>query len=146
MEILLSGAIANFSELRNEKFLHLLIEKFPETEFYKFQPTSGRIYAAAFDWKAVAKVADIVGIASFLWVIYTEFILPKKDPDSNSGIVIHIGNVGSNNHFWIGQNVNSQEELIKRLQDSLQQDKIDMEKNAEEIDSLRNSEGYKKIH
>jgi hypothetical protein len=59
-----------------------------------------RRFYAAFDWTIVAAIADVVGIASFLWLLYEKVIMPRRReeqvhdaytiPTENEGLYISI--------------------------------------------------------
>ena len=137
MQIILSGAVANFSGLTNQQFLEYLQEKDNTIEYYRLQPKTGSVYNAALDWKAIGNVSAVLGIASFLWQAYTQLIVPNKEPTSNSGIIIRIENAGSHNQFWIGNDTTSKEEIIEKLKRALKE--VDTTKNQKQIDAIKNS-------
>jgi hypothetical protein len=145
MEIIISGSVANFGGLTNQQFLEYLIERVPDFEFYKFQPTPGRFYAASRDWKAIGNVSAILGILSFIWMAYNELIRSKKESGSNAGIVIQIENAGRNNHFWIGNEINSKEEMIKKSEEILKDFEMDSLQIKAEIEALRNSSHWQRV-
>jgi hypothetical protein len=145
MEIILSGAIANFSGLTNHQFLDYLKERAKEFEYYQLQPESGSIYAAALDWKAIGNISSLLGIVSFVWMAYSELINPKKEPDSNSGIIIKIENGSSHNQFWIGNTINSKEELIDTVGQFLRQGQFNNAEIKKQIDSIKNSGYWKRV-
>ncbi len=143
MELVISGAIANFNAIKSEEFLKKLLDKVSDIELYKFNPTPGRIYNAAFDWKIIGNISAILGILGFVWEFYDKEIAPKKEKDSNSGIVIMFNNYNTTNNIWIGNDVKTKAEFEQRITpiiDSLVKEKLD-----EEVDSIRNSQNWKQV-
>lgn len=145
MEIVISGTVANHSGISSNQLLEYLKDKTNEFDFYQFQPVPGRIYASSNEWKAIGKVSSIVSIVSFIWMAYTELIKPNKESTSNDGIIIRIENLEINNNFWIGNTINSKEELYQKIQKALEQIELDSTDSNEVVDSLRNSERWKKV-
>jgi hypothetical protein len=139
MDIIFSATIANFSEFKNDRFLTRVMDKTNDVEFYRYQPRPGTIHAASKDWKAIGNISAFLSIVSFAWQIYSDFIAPKKTPDSNSGIIIRIENMGHHNNFWLGHDILTEEQLMQKVLMALEDLKGDTQAIQKEVDSLRNS-------
>lgn len=144
-EIVISGAIANIMYNTDIDILSFLKEKMPELQIFKLVPTPGFITAAAFDWKIIGRIGSVVSIASFLWMAYIEFIKPLKKTDSDTGIIINIGNIDNSNTFWIGNQINSKEELLDSIEFLIRKNKIDYKKTIYELDSIRSSNNWVEV-
>ncbi|MFC0878445.1 hypothetical protein ACE01N_17760 [Saccharicrinis sp. FJH2] len=143
MDIIISGAVANFPNISNEELLDKMKKYLPDCQIYSLSPSPGMVYSAAFDWKIIGKVSSILGIASFLWMIYSETIRSEKEKDSDAGIVITIENLNVNNNFWIGNDIHSEEELKQKLINTISADTIDFEKTKQIIDTIKISQNWK---
>jgi len=78
MNIIISGAIANFPNISNEELLDKMKSHLTDCQIYSLYPTPEMVYSAAFDWKIITKISSVLGIASFLWTVYSETIRPIK--------------------------------------------------------------------
>lgn len=128
MEITVTGLVANYAGLTNQQLLDYLKKRTNGFEYHQFRPIPGKVYAAVINWKAVGNVSSVLGIVSFIWMAYLELIAPNKDPNSNSGIIIQIQNVESNNNqvnLWIGNDIKSEEELLKRVKAAFPNSRLD---------------------
>ncbi len=139
MEIIFSGTIANFSDFKNEKFLEMIVSKINDVELYQYKPRPGVIQNASKDWKAIGNISSLLGIVSFAWQVYSEFIEPKKIQDSNSGIILRIEHMGHHNNFWIGHDIRSEEQLMQRVVSAVEELKNNSQNTQKEVDSLRKS-------
>jgi len=145
MDIIFSATIANFSEFKNDSFLTTVMDKTNDVEFYRYRPRPDSIQAASKDWKAIGNISAFLGIVSFAWQVYSEFIAPKKIPDSNSGIIIRIENMGHHNNFWLGHDILTEEQLMQKVLIALEDLKSDNQTSQKEVDSLRSSMLWQQI-
>ncbi|WP_241282439.1 hypothetical protein [Chryseobacterium timonianum] len=135
MSIVINFTLAN-SMVSNDSLLNFITNQETNAQIYKLTPPNGKHISAATDWKAiVGTVADGLTILTSLWTFYSEFIKPKKTEESTSGIYITIQVDNSVNDIWIGNDINSKEELIAKYKDSVKASKIDSTKNYEIEDS-----------
>lgn len=118
--ILISASVANFSEFSNNLLLNELKVNFPNNEIRHKQRPFGKIYNSAFDWQLISQTGDVLGIISFIWMVYDKFIGSKKEDKSSAGIVLNITIKGKNNTIWIGNQVNTEAELIKTIREFIQ--------------------------
>ena len=144
-QIVIGVAVANFGQLRSEDLIEYIKKKAPELKFYKLNPPPGAVFAASIDWKLIGNISSVLGIVGFLWTAYIELIKPNKQQESNSGIIIRIENIETHNYIWIGNQVNSEKELLDSIRDLLEKNSISIEKTKELIDSLTSSKIYKEI-
>ena len=122
--MLLQGAIANASqEISLDEFLAFLADEIPEAAFFKFQPESGRVYAAVPHWRAVlVDAAAVITIANGLCEAYDRFIKPihESTPFSNAAIVVQIINhSGECAHFVIGAGTKDKSAFISNFEASI---------------------------
>lgn len=106
MNLILEGAIANFSGLTNQQFLEVLDKNTNGFEFYHLLRRPGYVTNAALDWKAIGNVSSVLTIISFIWMVYEKSIEPNKAANSNAGIIIRIENSGNQNNYWIVSSIN----------------------------------------
>jgi hypothetical protein len=121
--MLLQGAIANASqEVNIDEFLAFLADELPQAAFFKFQPSPGKIYASAIDWRAVIMDASaIITIANGLWQAYDRFVKPihERDPSSNAAIFVEIKTYsGDHARFMIGGDVKDKDIFISSFKAS----------------------------
>ena len=145
MKIIISGAIANFNEISNKQLFENLKTEIKEIEFYELQFKSGGNHSATFDWTIITNTSSVLTILLFLWQVYSKLIKPNKKPDSNGGIIIKIENSEIHNDFWIGNNINSENELEEKIKDVLDKININQEETNNKVDEIRNSEHWKRL-
>ncbi|WP_265131248.1 hypothetical protein [Chryseobacterium oranimense] len=135
MSIVINFALAN-SIVSNDSLLNFINNQETNAQIYKLTPPNGKNISASTDWKAiVGTVADGLTILTSLWTFYAEFIKPNKTEESDSGIYITIQVDNSINNIWIGNDINSKEDLIAKYKDSIKTSNIDSTKNYEIEDS-----------
>jgi hypothetical protein len=68
-----------------------LLRTFARADVYHLEPPKGSHFKAAIDWIVIAQIADILGIASALWLVYDEMIRPlKRGKDDEQGLYVVI--------------------------------------------------------
>ncbi len=135
MSIIINFTLAN-SHITNEILLDFILKENIPAEIYKLTPPNGKQVSASTDWKAVVStVADGLTILTSLWAFYTQVVKPNKVEDSNEGVYISIQVNNNVNNIWIGNEVNSKEELTTIYYDSVNTQKTDSSKKQESIDS-----------
>ena len=68
-----------------------LLQTFPHADRYHLEPPKGGHFKAAIDWIIIAQIADVLGIASALWLVYDEIIRPlKRGKDDDQGLYVAI--------------------------------------------------------
>jgi hypothetical protein len=145
MKTVISGARANVLNLSNQDLFNHLTSKSREVELYELAPKAGGSKSAMFDWAIVANASSIITIGGLLWSAYAKLIKPKKSATSDSGIVINIGTINSSNSVWIGKDVQTEDELISRLQEILRNEGIEKGQAENIIEALRNSGDWKNV-
>jgi hypothetical protein len=145
METVISGALANVSNLSNQDLFNHLTSESKNIEIYELASQTGGSKSAAFDWAIVSNVSSVITIGTLLWSAYAKLIKPKKSEKSNSGIVINIGTINSSNSIWVGKDVQSEEDLVARLREILQNQGIEDEKVKAIIRVFKNSEDWKNV-
>lgn len=135
MSIIINFTLAN-SQISNEILLEYLLKEIVPAEIYKLTPPNGKIVSAATDWKAIVRTfGDGLSILTSLWAFYTEFIKPNKLENSNDGVYITLQVNNNVNNIWIGNDVNSKEELTAIYNDSIKSEKTNSIHKIEKIDS-----------
>jgi len=120
----------------NDILLNFISSEESNAKIYKLTPPNGKYISAATDWKAIVNtVSDGLTILTALWTFYVEFIKPKKTDENNSGVYITIHVNNTINNFWIGNEINSKEELIREYNSSIKIHNIDSSNNQELEDS-----------
>ena len=107
--ILISGTFPNIQDgVTTEDFLNYISFYAENIEIYKMSGGG----SAAFDWRTILHdVAAFAGIASFIWLAYTELIVSKN---SDTCIHIVIGDPNNElNHFRLGDEYKEKEIFIK---------------------------------
>ncbi len=135
----------NFNEISNKQLLENLKTKIKEIEFYELQFKSGENHSAAFDWTIITNTSSVITIFSFLWQVYSKLIKPNKKPDSTGGIIFKIENTKIHDELWIGNNINSENELEEKIKDVLDKININEEEANNKVDEIRNSEHWKRL-
>lgn len=68
-----------------------LLQAFAHADYYHLEPPKGGHFGAAIDWIIIAQIADVLGIASALWLVYDEIIRPlKRSKDDEQGLYVAI--------------------------------------------------------
>jgi hypothetical protein len=68
-----------------------LLQAFSGADVYHLEPPKGRHFKAAIDWIVIAQIADVLGIASALWLVYDEIIRPlKHGKEDDKGLYVVI--------------------------------------------------------
>ena len=135
MNLIINFSLANTS-ISNEVLLDFISNQNFPAKIYKLSPSNGKIISASTDWKAfVATVADGLTILSSLWMFYSEYIKPNRNENNNPGIYITVQVNNNVNNIWIGEEVNSIEELVIKYNDSLKSEKLQSKQPKAEIDS-----------
>lgn len=143
--IIVGFTLANSSTISKENLIEYIKGKAPEYLIYYLNPQYDGVYSAAHDWKIIGNISSIMGIISFLWLIYSDLILPKKEQDSDASIHINIENIGNNNQIWIGNQINSKEEFINEMRIIMFQDSINPDKTIEILDTLKHPGNWKQL-
>jgi hypothetical protein len=129
-EISIGIALANtHSSVDKEQVYSFIESQKGDFEIYRLAPPRpGIILATGIDYMLlIDKVGAAASIASLLWMVYDNFIVPTKNKDDSAGIVVIIPkDNGGSDQFWIGHKEKSK--------------KIFIETFSHKIDTIRNSE------
>jgi hypothetical protein len=135
MSLTINFALAN-TNVSNEILLDFVTNNDFPAEIYKLSPTNGKIVSASTDWKAIVETtADGLTILTSLWMFYSEYIKPNKNENNDSGVYISVQINNNVNNIWIGNEINSSEELIIKYNDSIKYEKDQTQQIKEVIDS-----------
>lgn len=144
MKVIVSGALANTTGITNNEFIERMKSSLSECDIYKLHFDPNRVVSASFDWKLVFKVSAILGIASFFWQVYSE-IKEKENSNSNSKVIINIINMSNNHTICIGEDIKTEEQLKKRIEQIRENDSINDEETERIINEIGNSKCWKKV-
>ena len=133
MSLIINFALANTNKT-NEEFKKFFVEQELSSKIYNLSPPKGKHVSASTDWLAIIEtIANGLSILTSLWTFYSEFIKPTKT-QSNSGIFINIQINNITNNIWIGNDVNSEEELLHKFKECTKNEKIESNETNEKVD------------
>jgi len=120
----IQGSLANImGQVSNEEFFDYMLENCDDIDIYQLKRQSKMVMGAAFDWRIISNTADLITIASFLWLAYSKLILPLKSHIENStaGLYFQLKTKGKNYEFNLGNNYTVRDVFIKDFENAVNQ-------------------------
>ncbi len=112
--IAIKVAAANLTDrTKGDEVGNRLLQFFAEAEVYHLEPPKGREVVAAFDWIVISRIADTLGIASALWLIYDKIIRPlKHGAKDDQGLYVMI-DAEHGLQWFLGKDIKDREVFVK---------------------------------